>query len=120
MLGFFKTLFKDLSKDFIKEWIEVNYMQYGSLTFITIGGSMITQHIIGWLLVSLGFIMGIYWIRTFLTNLHKNAIDQIFNTTDKLILHDEVLINCFFTNEGQLFIFLTYTLYNYSFNSCIF
>ena len=94
MRNYLQKLFQDISKDYIKDWIKANYMQYCSFASITIGGIMITQHIIGWFLVFLGFIVGIYQIQIKYKRLEEILLDiqyslqniRQFTSVDKKLL----------------------------------
>lgn len=86
-------------------------------TLFSIGGYMLTQQIIGSIILFIAVIIGIYQIRIFLINIHKNTINQIFNITNKLILWDNININCIFDEKNKkVAISLSYFIYNYSFN----
>lgn len=47
---------------------------------------MLIENTIAWLCVFLGLSIMIYGVRSFLVNLHKNTINQIFNIEDKLMI----------------------------------
>jgi hypothetical protein len=78
---------------------------------------MLTQQIIGSIILFIAVAVGIHQIRIFLINIHKDTINQIFNITNKLVLCDDILVHCGFDEKNKkVAISLSYFIYNYSFN----
>lgn len=98
--------------DFLKDKII-----YICSLLISSGGYMLTQNIIGaiaWLHIFLGLSIGIYQIRSFITNLKKDVISHIFTIKDRLIIHDEAIVNCqYFKDKEKVAISLSYLIYTH-------
>ena len=77
-----QDFFIKCSWDFIKDIIK----PYILPALSSIGGYMLTQNIIAWLLIFSGSSGMIYMLRKFIINLKKDIINDIFNIEDKLMI----------------------------------
>ena len=108
-----QDFFIKYSLDFIKDIIK----PYILPALSSIGGYMLTQNIIAWLLIFSGSSGMIYMLRKFIINLKKDVINDIFSVQNKLIINENMTVHCqYFKDEEKVAISLSYFIYNYSFS----
>ena len=108
-----QKFFVKFSWDFIKDIIKPYILPVLS----SIGGYMLTQNIIAWLLIFFGLSGMIYMLRKSNINLKKDIINDIFNVKNKLIINENMTVHCQYLKEReQVAISLSYFIYNYSFS----
>jgi hypothetical protein len=97
----FKKYVKSFFVAFFTDFIKYSYKLLIFPTLFSIGGYMLTQQIIGSIVLFIAIAIGIYQIRIFLINIHKDIINQIFNITNKLVLCDDILVHCGFDEKNK-------------------
>ena len=102
MYNYLQKLFEDISKEYIKECFKISILP----ALISIGGGMITQSIIGWILVFLGFSIGIYQI--------KQEWNKYTSIKDKIIFLDNNSLPRIFINDNKLNISIIADIHNCS------
>jgi hypothetical protein len=108
-----QDFFIKCSWDFIKDIIK----PYILPALSSIGGYMLTQNIIAWLLIFSGSSGMIYMLRKFIINLKKDIINDIFSVKNKLIINENMTVHCqYFKDREEVAISLSYFIYNYSFS----
>lgn len=110
-----KKEIQDFFIKFLWDYIKDIINPYIFLALSSIGGYMLTQNIIAWLLIFSGLSGMIYVTQCFLLKIHKEKINQFFNITNKLVIRDDILItSTFITNSQKVAIRINYFIYNYS------
>lgn len=104
-----QDFFIKCSWDFIKDIIK----PYILPALSSIGGYMLTQNIIAWLLIFSGSSGMIYMLRKFIINLKKDIINDIFNIEDKLMIFTNYLYQTI-VNEKKCSLSIILQIYNCS------